>query len=1414
MMNSKDRYIGLDIGSVSVKGALLDGDGRIIHTIYERSFGQPTKKAGIVLKDLLDRLEGSKLAHIGVTGAGGELVSSIVGGLFVNEIIAQSQTVSKLYPTIKTLVEMGGEDSKMITFKEENNKTTLVNFSMNDLCAAGTGSFLDQQASRMGYSPEEFGQMALKAKRAPRIAGRCSVFAKSDMIHLQQVGTPDYEIISGLCFAVVRSFISNVGRGKEFIAPVGFFGGVSSNQGVVRALIDELNLDESELIVPKYNQVTGAIGAAYTAMESKEEFEFQGKDAIDQYIEYMGANNRDRQSMPVLQGQFNDAFYDISKINIDSNFDSQTKCFIGVDIGSLSTNVVAIDLDNNVIARRYLRTQSRPIEAVTRGLKEIGDEIKDKVHVLGVGTTGSGRYMIADFIGADVVRNEITAQATASIYSNPEVDTIFEIGGQDSKYISVENQAVVDFEMNKVCAAGTGSFIEEQSEKFDLDVKQEFENAAFSSDSPGKFGDRCTVFIESDLVGNQQKGMGKNDLAAGLAYSIVKNYLNRVVGSRKIGNNILFQGGVAWNKAVVAAFESILGKKVLAPPHHDVTGAIGVAMIANSYYQKNSMQPSKFYGFELEKREYKVSTFECKACDNVCDVSRVKFDKDAHFYGARCDIFDSKSARKHKKAADIPLVDLFSERDKLLFGDYLTKKNFSRNEGSNKVRIGIPRALYSYEHFPFWETFLTDLGFEVVLSGKTNHTVIKEAIETVKAETCFPIKIIYGHVLDLMKKEVDYIFLPSTITASKSDSKFQTSQTCPMVQSSPYLLRAAIDYSAGNVKELSAPVFFQRGVESLLKELGPLFKSEFNIKKGKLKTAIQAGIVAQDKFHLLTKNRGKEVINQLKSEGERPVVLISRSYNGCDSGLNLDLPRKLLAMNKVAIPLDFLDLKEDEVVKSNPDMYWKSGQKMLSACDYIKNDPEIDAIMLSSFNCGPDSFINYHIEDRLKGKPFLSLEIDEHSADAGAITRCEAYFDSLDNFNTPKIEKQAIVSSEVTMECGAVVDEIVPKLNTNGSCNCNGNSDVKTQDENGKKALVGKNGSRASSVPINERKIHIPYMCDHGYTIVARLRKEGIDAQVLPVSDQASIDFGLKYVSGKECIPFVMTTGDMIKKAKEEGFSKDSNAFFMPTTNGPCRFGQYQSVQKMLLEELGIDDVPLLSLDSKNGYNDEHGFAISTKMRRDIWRGVVAVDILLKLTCETRPYEVNKGETDETYQRMLAGVVDILEKEDSSKLFEWMEVIKHQYKKIEIKDERRPIIGVVGEIYLRSHAYGNQDVVRRIEQLGGEVWIAPIAEWMLYCTNRYIENSKNEKKYLDQWKGYIQDIVQKRDEKRLYEPFKDTLRNGEEIGIKQVLANAAPYMHHSFEGEAVLSIGKAVEYAQNNISGVVNIMPFSCMPGS
>lgn len=1370
-------YLGIDIGSVSVNIALVEESGKVIYHSYTRHKGQPLQTVYQALKEIDKTIPISGAA---CTGSGGKLVAEIIGTQFVNEIIAVTNSTALLYPQIRTIIELGGEDSKLILLEspDGNGQVRLVDFATNTICAAGTGSFLDQQAHRLGISIEkEFGELALKSKNPPRIAGRCSVFAKSDMIHLQQIGTPDYDIVAGLCYAVARSFKSVIGRGKSFTKPIAFYGGVAANDGMVKAFESILELQPNELFVPEYYASMGAIGAAVNQVSStKYQVPKQGsstkyqvpildlKTILETLEQYLAQPKHPRTGWkPLSKFRNADCGLQNNKSEI-SNLKSQIlEVFLGVDIGSISTNVVLIDKNKNVIARRYLMTAGRPIEAVRQGISQIGDEVGTQVRVCGAGTTGSGRYLIADFIGADIVRNEITAQATAAIHFDRSVDTIFEIGGQDSKYISLDDGVVVDFEMNKVCAAGTGSFLEEQAEKLGLQIKQEFGNLALVAEQPAKLGERCTVFIETDLIYHQQDGAKKPDLVAGLSYAIVYNYLNKVVGDKRVGNNIFFQGGVAANQGVVAAFEQVTGKKITVPPHHDVTGAIGVALLA----MESQPEKSNFKGFDLAKRKYELSSFTCNSCTNLCEINRVSIEGESPlFYGSRCEKYDVERKKSEKKQ----LPDYFAEREKILVEvrSHPPKGEISPKTEKSEVRkktVGIPRILHFYEYYPFWQEFFSQLGCEVVVSDKSNTHMIQEGIETVAAETCFPVKLAHGHILNLLQKQVDFLFLPNIINLWKeAGQKFELNHYCPYVQSLPHLVYSGIDFDKYQVKVLQPIIHFQREIKQLRKSLAEVGKSLDKTNR-ELDAALLAAAQKQENFYHSIREAGKKALHDL-APNEKMMVIVSRSYNGCDPGLNLEIPRKLAQLEVKSIPLDFLPLHELDISAEIPEMYWRTGQRILTAAEYIRNHPNLYALYLTNFSCGPDSFITHFFQDKMKGKPYLQIEVDEHSADAGIITRCEAFLDSLRNYEHQHrfaIAKKKPVKS-------------APQL-----------------------SILKSNGGRT---------VYLPYMCDHAYAVRSAFRAEGIRAELMPEADELTLEYGRKQTSGRECFPCIVTTGDIVKMVKQPEFKPEQSAFFMPAGDGPCRFGQYNVLQQKILNELGLPEIPFISPTCRNSYN-----GLGQSFRRAAWQGIVAIDLLLKLCRHIRPYEQHPGESDKVYQEYLNKIAMAIEcKQDLRPV---LKDARAAFRRIPVnRDNRKPLIGVIGEIFLRWNQFSNQDLVRKLESLGAEVSVAPMMEWIYYTNFINKRNQLSAKQYVNFLGAIVQDWVQKQDEKRYASIFSDEIEDAIEPDTDTTIKHATRYLHPDFEGEAILSIGKSMEYISSGISGIVNAIPFTCMPGT
>lgn len=1347
------KFIGTDIGSISVNTVLLNEKKEVIEEYYDYSQGRPFHTLAERLSKILETHKDIS-GTIALTGTGSKIASELLNGIAVNEIVAQSKAVMKLYPEVRTVIEMGGEDSKLIFLDKNEMKEgmKLTDFNMNSLCAAGTGSFLDQQAKRIGVSIEkEFGEMALKSVKPPRIAGRCSVFAKSDMIHLQQVATPVYDIIAGLCFAVARNFKSTLGKGKDLVKPIIFQGGVAANKGMIRAFSEIYNLEPGELLVPKHYASMGAIGAVLTALESNAVS--TDEITLQKLNDYLKNGFENAQNLRKLYDKKHELIKDIFPINGQKS----VTAYLGIDVGSLSTNVAVIDENNNVLARRYLPTASKPLEAIKRGLREVGAEIGDRVEIKAAGTTGSGRYLTGDFIGADTIRNEITCQATAAISIDPEVDTIFEIGGQDSKYISISNGVIVDFEMNKVCAAGTGSFLEEQADKLGINIIDEFGHRGLSADKPVKLGERCTVFMESDLNSHQQKGTQKDNLIAGLAYSIVHNYINRVVRDKPIGNKIFFQGGVTNNKAVLAAFEEVTGKPIHVPPHFDITGAIGAAILAR---ESMNGTPSTFKGFGISQTEYETDSFVCKSCANHCEIKRVKITGETKplFYGGICDKYEI-SARKIQHD-DLP--DLFAEREKLLVDDYKVEK------ADDKISIGLPRGLTNYwQLFPFWKSFFAELNFNLVISDESDRKVITDSLESMVSETCLPVELIHGHVLNLIDKNVDYIFLPFVVNSMGEKDNPTNNCNCPWVQSHPYLVKAAFPDEI--TKKFLVPTlhfrYFQR---ALKKELQQFFTEKFKISKSKIYKAIDNANIAQKQFEQQVKISGRNAISNLKDD-QMNLVIIGRPYNTGDPALNLRLNRKLQNMNVLAIPIDFLPLEEENIFDDYPGMYWPNGQKILKATRYIAKTKNVFAIYLSNFRCGPDSFLMHFVKKEMKGKPFMHIEVDEHSADAGMITRIEAFLDSLKGWKANNLLQPEKI-------------------------------EVAAPEQNGTPDLF-------------KRTLYFPYARDSVHVLSAATRSCGIPSEVLPMQNDGDIELGRKYTNGQECFPFIATLGSFLRKLQEPGINPKEVSFFMPDHNGPCRFGEYNKLHRVIFDKLDYNDAEIVHPSNEDAYAAiAPGYSL--KWRTNCWKGLVASDLIRKMLEQIRPYEVKKGETDIVYQRNLQNIIKSIEN-NCKNLNKILADAAHEFKAIPVENlGTKPIVAIVGEIFMRDNPYCSNFLVKRLEDLGAETLMAPFAEWVNYSTIRFVRDSRWKGNTKNLLKAKVQLFFQKAMEKKITGSIESIYKLTREVEVEEMLENCGDYIHKDYDGDPALAIGSAVLLAEKQIAGVVNILPFTCMPGT
>ncbi|UCG13446.1 MAG: CoA activase [Deltaproteobacteria bacterium] len=1003
--------VGIDIGSVSINCIAVDRDANLTYEApYQRHFGRFLPHTLQMLQSIYQRLGEDNVGAVAFTGNHGKIIASRLGALYEYESITQVLGVVHLIPDAATIISMGGQDAGLYLLTHKDGQWYLQSFAMNGPCAAGTGSFIDQQAERLSsflydenasFSQEQISQiiadfiaMGKKNTCPAPVACRCTVFTKSDMIHLQNKGEPLPNIIAGLHQGNAANYMSTIVANQQVHDPVVFIGGVASNE----LQVDAFRHYFPKLIVPPHHTSVGALGAALFALTRNH------KNKLDLAVFETMADEvaTDFPKAPPLCLR-KTKFTDNSVIPRRKQPPrTRLQVYLGVDIGSTTTKTVLMDVNQNIIHKQYVQTQGKPIEVTQRLLAGIREEFGDSLDFLGTSTTGSGRHVVGDFVKADFIIDEITTHARAAVQWDSEVDTVFEIGGQDSKYIWIEQGNPMDFDMNKVCAAGTGSFLHELANKLRINIVKEFQEIALSSTNPINLAERCTVFMESDLVSYAQKGARLEDLIAGLCYAIVYNYLNRVVEKRRIGKRVMFLGGPSLNKGIVAAFENVLNQEIIIPAHREVLGAHGAALSVMEKQLNSELIRSKFPGLTtLINAQISHKEKVCHAdrdCHNECKLKIYDFGGRKSIWGGDCGRYEMKRDRQESeenwfKKRELTflayLKDHFLDLTELCSGNALANEIPETIDG--KPTIAMPRALHFLQYGILWAHFWTKLGFTVVFSPKTDQPIAVAGIESMTAETCYPVKVFQGHVKTLLGR-TQYLFLPNVINMATPRSE-ETGFLCPLVQGSQYMVSMALNVPQTAL--VSPTVYMKEPVERVVLDLHRILGKRLSLSRLQIDRAYRDALEVHLAFQRDLLQQGRSFFETLQPN-DLWVAVSGRPYNLYDERLNLQLGQNLSKLGFRAIPLDFLDTGSVDL-SDFPDMYWGLGAQILRTAKLVKSNPGAYGIHLTNFSCGADSFIEHFYRHVMKQRPYLILELDEHSAVAGMITRLEAFKNVIQN---------------------------------------------------------------------------------------------------------------------------------------------------------------------------------------------------------------------------------------------------------------------------------------------------------------------------------------------------------------------------------------------------------------------------------
>ncbi|MEN6423486.1 MAG: acyl-CoA dehydratase activase [Smithella sp.] len=1361
--------LGINIGSSSVKAIMLEGHNILWNDVepHEGNFLQTLEK---ILSNH-DVPQGTKVLVTGTEGRHLLNINSVIEPLCIEEALRHFNY------KIDALVSLGGED--LVVYTIDENQKIITSFSGNK-CASGTGEFFKQQLARMDMKLGDIKNVPDHC-RVLKLSSRCSVFMKSDCTHRLNKGeaTPG-DIILSLSDVMAIKVVDFLKRAKIEKGNVLLVGGVTQNQFILRFIRERL--PQIEFIVPEQAPCFEAFGAALMAQTHGSNMPAMGSLFKKSAIQF-----KRFKSLQTAQGRVSYLSSPKGKVVAGREY------ILGVDGGSTTTKACLIDMETNQItASFYGRTHGDPVKALKNCFVEMQKQIKEdigdaKISITLAATTGSSRELLGVFLETPAVYNEIIAHAVGTTFYQENIDTIFEIGGQDAKYVFLKNKVPIDYAMNEACSAGTGSFLEESAQG-DLNIPDasQIGDIALTAREPLKFGEHCSAFINSDIRNAIQQGASREDITAGIVTSIVSNYLNRVVGNRTIGKNIVLQGGVAKNKAVPLAFAMLLDKDILVPPDPELMGCFGVGILAKQKAAEGFLTRTTYDLDQiLTSNIIYDKEFQCKACDNFCPIRILNVNNHQYMFGGRCNKY--ANIRKKKVFNEAEVVDYIEKRNDILFKEcapdpasLLKKKDYI---------VGIPRCFSIYTLWPLYSWFFHSLGIETLVSCDISH----EGTARVESNYCFPAEIAHGAVQDIFDRKTDFIFLPH-FRDMESYEKDGIANFCPITQSLPYYIRKAFPEISEN-KYLAPVISFHYGLEKAAESFVAM-AAKLGFNEAEAREAFAIAFKKQKECFNKFSELGKIAIENARL-AKRPVIaVLGRPYNSFTTDANMGIPRKYTSRGYSVMPFDILPF-EDEAIY--PNMYWYYGQQDMKVAALLKKEDNIFVTYISNFSCAPDSFMLHYLKWIMGIKPFLILELDSHTADAGVDTRIEAFLDIIEGYR-----------SKIT--------------NINEERYNNGLRFINNPGED----IHIKNDITGEKIPIKNNPRVVLLISNMGRLsaelVGASLRGLGVNAQTMPVPDVYTLQMARNHASGKECLPSHLVLGGALKFLSSDKYRKDEiYILFVPTTTGPCRTGQYFVFYENLFKDLRLENVLVFTMDSDNSYNE-----LGSEFSKYLWWAAVIADYMKDVETSLRTCAADPAEAMRIYDRIWQKMIGVAER-DITKVLPVLKEIADTISQIPLarKMDDCPKVLIVGEIYVRRDDFAVDELIQQFSSHGIIGKVSNVAEWFYYCDFvRHYEYKKKlnllpwyrrvfAREFLDIIYWNIEHAYKKNVEKNIRESLSTTgLVPHTPHNMKEIMKNTVKhFVGYELHSEISISSGVAATAMMDGYSGIVNISPFACLIG-